>query len=130
MAGNKKNGEKGKKHVFDLLRGKEIVIQSKTGIMFEGTYGGFDRGLHILTNAKIIGKKHIAKVDFVTIHESLVHHINTKPTEIEPKLDDVREKLLVAYEHGLISKEKYEKYVKAIDTIYEMYNELGLKIQL
>ena len=91
MAKGRKNEEVNKKNVFELLIGKQVVIQAKSGVMFKGTYGGYDQAMHILTNAEIVGKKNVARVDFVLVHKSIIHHINTEPISVEPIIENVKE---------------------------------------
>lgn len=73
-----------KKKFLELLTGKKVIIQSKFGIIYEGTLTGKDGDYYILTQAKIIGKNNIAYVDLIGIKHNVIAHIHIEPKKIEP----------------------------------------------
>ena len=78
-----------KKTPFDLLHGKKVVIQSNQGVIYEGTFGGLFEDYFILTDGRIIGRKHIAYADFILLKKGPVTHIHLYPKKIEPKPLDI-----------------------------------------
>jgi len=77
-------GSKGKKGFLDLLLGKKVIIQSKQGIIYEGVFTAKDGDYYILTQAKVIGRKHIAHVDLIGVKHNVIAHIHVEPKKIEP----------------------------------------------
>jgi hypothetical protein len=91
MEGGKEKGKKSKKDVLDLLQGKEVVVQSDKGVIYEGILAGVQKmgsGLGIaqivLSNATIKGVKHIVEADLVVISLKHVVHYHTKPRSVKP----------------------------------------------
>jgi small nuclear ribonucleoprotein (snRNP)-like protein len=70
--------------VLGKLIGKDIVVQYGDGIVYQGVLSGTVGGLVILSNAEIIGRKNIAKTDFLVIRKSRIVHLHLKGT-VEPK---------------------------------------------
>lgn len=79
---DKKTEEK-KKRFLDLLIGKRVIIQSKSGIIYEGIFTAKDGDYYILTHAKVIGKNNIAHVDLIGIKHNVIAHIHVEPKKIE-----------------------------------------------
>ena len=80
---SKKKTEKKKKSFLDLLLGKPVVIQSRFGIIYEGTFSAKEGDYYILTQAKIMGRNRIAYVDLVGIKRETIAHIHVEPKKIE-----------------------------------------------
>ena len=84
MQKTKKKAEKEqKKRFLDLLMGKKVIIQSKSGIIYEGIFTAKDGDYYILTHAKVIGKNNIAHVDLIGIKHNVIAHIHVEPKKIE-----------------------------------------------
>jgi len=77
-----RKGDKGdridKKSPFEILTGKEIVIQMLRGTIIEGTYAGEFQNYFILTDAKITGSAHIAETPLVIVQNGQVSHLHLK----------------------------------------------------
>ena len=82
---NKDKNKSRKKRFFDLLVGKNVVIQARGGTIYEGVFRGIDGYYILLTDAKITGAKKIAYVDIVGIQNSVIAHIHVEPKAIEDK---------------------------------------------
>ena len=80
--GEEKKGDK--RGVFDVLREKEVVVQSIKGLLFEGTLAGVEGEYLILTNATIVGSKNVCKTPLVMIKTHQIHHVNLKG-EVVPR---------------------------------------------
>ena len=67
-----------KKSPFEMLIGKEVVIQLLRGVIIEGTYVGEYKNYFILTEAEITGAAHICRTQFVLVQKGQVSHLHLK----------------------------------------------------
>lgn len=82
-------GKKTQKTIFDVLHGKEVVMQLLKGIRIEGTFAGLGNYFFCLTDATIYGTQNICKTPICFVHMNQVQHFHMKgeviPIEEESK---------------------------------------------
>lgn len=71
--------------VWDVLLGKKIIVQAKSGVRYEGELVAFKDGYIVLMNALITGKKFTVKTNLLAVHHSLIAHLHTEPIAVELK---------------------------------------------
>ena len=80
-----KVAKKEKRNVFELLVGKEVVMQLLRGTIITGTFLGVDKGFFVLGNeVEIKGKNNICKTQLCLVHVNQVQHMHLKG-EVIPK---------------------------------------------
>jgi len=72
------------KQVAEVLSGKSLVIQSRTGTRYEGQMAGYRNGFFILKNALVYGTSHVAKTSVLFVDRNIISHMHLKPSEVRP----------------------------------------------
>jgi len=68
-----------KKDVFELLVGKEVVMQLLRGTIITGTFLGTNKGYFVLGNeVEIKGKNNICRTQLCLVHINQVQHMHLK----------------------------------------------------
>ena len=80
--GKGSGGSKGGRTPYDIMKGKEVTVQSIGGTMFEGRFVDIWRDFIILSDCDVIGSRNIAHTDIIFIRLQRVQHIHTKANEI------------------------------------------------
>ena len=70
------------KQIAEILAGKSVVIQSRTGTRYEGQIAGYRNGFFALKNATVYGTRHVAKTSFLLVDRSIICHMHLKPSEV------------------------------------------------
>jgi len=78
----RKEGGKGVRTPYDIMKGKEVTVQSIGGTMFEGRFVDIWRDFIILSECDVIGSRDIAHTDIIFIRLQRIQHIHTKANEI------------------------------------------------
>lgn len=75
--------EQREEHIVNTLTGVQVVVQARTGTIYEGEVVGYKDGFVILKNAVIKGKKHLAKTKALLVDRNIITHLHAVPTELK-----------------------------------------------
>jgi hypothetical protein len=75
--------QKRKEHPLKLFEGKRVVIKDVGPTTIEGDCIVAEPGYLLITNAKIIGTKHIAEAQLLYIPHHRIGFVHTEPTKVE-----------------------------------------------
>ena len=80
--GKGSGGGKDVRTPYDIMKGKEVTVQSIGGTMFEGRFVDIWRDFVILSDCDVIGSRNIAHTDIIFIRLQRIQHIHTRANEI------------------------------------------------
>jgi hypothetical protein len=90
FAKNTANGKTaaGKEHTrqwWEPYLDREVVLQSKSGVLFEGVFKGFEQGKVFMEKATVRGKHTVARVPFLHVESGSWSHIHPVPASLEER---------------------------------------------
>ncbi|WP_157608208.1 hypothetical protein [Thermodesulfatator atlanticus] len=68
---------------FEKIKGQKVVIQSRAGTRYEGTFEAYKDGFFWLKNAIIVGNEFKAETELVAIDRGQTAHLHLYPTKVE-----------------------------------------------